>query len=319
YLLSDGLGSVRQTVDETGSVVAYNEFDPYGNSVQNGSSPYGYTGEWWQDEVELLHLRARWYSAGTGTFLSRDAVESEPAYQYVGGNPISRIDPSGNVPNCEEGKCTVDLLSRPAAGVTYAAHYEIIFTDRIGNITGLEGFPSNPNKDIYPPNGDVPWKQRITEDNNFKDVGNPFYWDPIRHPYQTDAGHIIVAIGSRVLERLEELKQDSQIGFTTVAEGEEICEKLECLKSAMEQIEANEIGYKLLGPNSTSAAFTALRKCQLPWHESLLKINEQLPNRFSPGVSLYLLGSLANERASRKSSYDDFLDLTNPYKYYMGY
>ncbi|MCP4363066.1 MAG: hypothetical protein GY796_34115, partial [Chloroflexi bacterium] len=48
YLLSDGLGSVRQAVAETGSVVAYNEFDPYGNPVQNGSSPYGYTGEWWQ-------------------------------------------------------------------------------------------------------------------------------------------------------------------------------------------------------------------------------------------------------------------------------
>ncbi|MCP4823833.1 MAG: hypothetical protein GY892_06910, partial [Shimia sp.] len=63
YLLSDGLGSVRQAVAETGSVVAYNELDPYGNPVQNGSSPYGYTGEWWQDEVGLLHLRARWYSA----------------------------------------------------------------------------------------------------------------------------------------------------------------------------------------------------------------------------------------------------------------
>jgi hypothetical protein len=37
YLLSDGLGSIRQAVDETGAVVAYSEFDPYGNPVQNGS------------------------------------------------------------------------------------------------------------------------------------------------------------------------------------------------------------------------------------------------------------------------------------------
>ncbi len=99
YLLSDGLGSIRQAVDESGAVVAYNEFDPYGNPVQNDSSPYGYTGEWWQDEVELLHLRARWYSPGTGTFLSVDAVESEPPYQYVGGNPVNWTDTSGFYPD----------------------------------------------------------------------------------------------------------------------------------------------------------------------------------------------------------------------------
>jgi len=62
YLLSDGLGSIRQAVDETGEVVAYSEFDPYGNPVENGSEPYGFTGEWWEEEVQLLHLRARWYT-----------------------------------------------------------------------------------------------------------------------------------------------------------------------------------------------------------------------------------------------------------------
>ncbi|MCI0526643.1 MAG: RHS repeat-associated core domain-containing protein [Nitrospira sp.] len=95
YLLGDGLGSVRQTVDENGAVVAYNEFDPYGNPVQNGSGPYGFTGEWWEDEVGLLHLRARWYLVETGTFLSRDPVESEPPYAYVRGNPINATDPTG--------------------------------------------------------------------------------------------------------------------------------------------------------------------------------------------------------------------------------
>jgi hypothetical protein len=34
YLLSDGLGSIRQAVDENGQVVAYHEFDPYGVPVQ---------------------------------------------------------------------------------------------------------------------------------------------------------------------------------------------------------------------------------------------------------------------------------------------
>ena len=95
YLLSDGLGSIRQAVNESGTVVAYREFDPYGNPIEAGGNPYGYTGEWWEDEVQLLHLRARWYAPETGTFLSVDPVESEPPYQYVSGNPVNRVDPSG--------------------------------------------------------------------------------------------------------------------------------------------------------------------------------------------------------------------------------
>jgi hypothetical protein len=47
YLLADGLGSVRQAVDENGEVVAYNEFDPYGNPNPQSLTPdpYGFTGE----------------------------------------------------------------------------------------------------------------------------------------------------------------------------------------------------------------------------------------------------------------------------------
>ena len=104
YLLSDGLGSVRHAVDDSGAVVSYKEFDPYGNPIVNYPlstihSPYGYTGEWWEDEVGLLYLRARWYQPETGTFLSRDAVENEPPYQYVRGNVVNLTDPSGFTPN----------------------------------------------------------------------------------------------------------------------------------------------------------------------------------------------------------------------------
>jgi RHS repeat-associated protein len=103
YLLSGGLGSIRQATDDTGAVVGYNEFDPYGNpsarsAVGGRPSPYGFTGEWWQSEVGLLHLRVRWYAPETGSFLSRDAVESEPPYLYAKGNPTNRVDPSGLAP-----------------------------------------------------------------------------------------------------------------------------------------------------------------------------------------------------------------------------
>ena len=116
-LLSDGLGSIRHAVDAAGSVVAYHGFDPYGNPVQSGGSPYGYTGEWWEADLSLLHLRARWYAPGTGTFLSRDAVESEPPYQYVRGNVVNLTDPSGMDP-CTDNDPTTICHTQPIGGQT---------------------------------------------------------------------------------------------------------------------------------------------------------------------------------------------------------
>jgi RHS repeat-associated protein len=103
YLLGDGLGSIRQAVDETAEIVSYYEFDPYGNPVNNtGGDPYGYTGEWYEGYLKLLHLRARWLMPETGTFLSKDAFPGfaqRPAtlhaYVYGANNPINRTDPSG--------------------------------------------------------------------------------------------------------------------------------------------------------------------------------------------------------------------------------
>jgi RHS repeat-associated protein len=105
YLLSDGLGSVRQAVDENADLVAYNEFDPYGNPILHSSfliSNYGFTGEWWENEVGLLHLRARWYLPETGTFVSKDVWEGDNlrsltlnGWSYVEGNPVNFTDPSG--------------------------------------------------------------------------------------------------------------------------------------------------------------------------------------------------------------------------------
>ena len=101
YLLSDGLGSIRQAVDENSQVTTYNDFDPYGNPIQNPKSkiqnPYGFTGEWWEADSQLLHLRARWYQPETGRFLNRDPLFNTPEYGYASGNPINRVDPSGNV------------------------------------------------------------------------------------------------------------------------------------------------------------------------------------------------------------------------------
>ncbi len=58
YLLSEGL-DIRQAVDDNGEVVAYNEYDLYGNPTDNRSltTDYGFTGEWWENEVGLAFSR----------------------------------------------------------------------------------------------------------------------------------------------------------------------------------------------------------------------------------------------------------------------
>jgi RHS repeat-associated protein len=103
YLLSDGLGSARQATDESGQVVAYHEFDPYGVPMQDGGDPYGFTGEWWEDQVDLLHLRARWYDPDIARFLTQDAWQGDylqplsmNPYLYSLANPANFFDPSGH-------------------------------------------------------------------------------------------------------------------------------------------------------------------------------------------------------------------------------
>jgi hypothetical protein len=44
----------------------------------------------------------------TGTFLSVDPVESEPPYQYIGGNVVNRVDPSGMSPPYECDYCNFE-------------------------------------------------------------------------------------------------------------------------------------------------------------------------------------------------------------------
>ncbi len=105
YFLADALGSVRQLVDASGSVQTAKSFEPYGevlSSLGDGTSNYGFTGEWTEHSVELVNLRSRIYSPGTGRFLTRDSWRGDytrplslNGWNYVEANPVNRIDPSG--------------------------------------------------------------------------------------------------------------------------------------------------------------------------------------------------------------------------------
>jgi RHS repeat-associated protein len=108
YVAPDALGSVRQVVDPAGSVSLAQSYDPFGNllsSAGSASSVFGYTGEPWDSQAELLYLRARHYRPDIGRFLILDPWPGEPldprslppAYLYAGNNPVNRVDPSGQI------------------------------------------------------------------------------------------------------------------------------------------------------------------------------------------------------------------------------
>jgi RHS repeat-associated protein/uncharacterized repeat protein (TIGR01451 family) len=104
YYFHDALGSVRQLLDSTGEVDANYAYDPFGVPVVAGdaTNPYRFTGEAWDEEVELLYLRARYYQPDTGRFITKDPWVGnvwQPStlnrYVYASNNPVNYVDPAG--------------------------------------------------------------------------------------------------------------------------------------------------------------------------------------------------------------------------------
>jgi RHS repeat-associated protein len=101
-MIVDGLGTVKQLTDSSGTMVANYIYDSFGNSVSSVSSvanTYGFTGEQQFSEADnLVFLRARYYKPDIGRFISRDPIGYKAGfnlYTYVENDPINATDPSG--------------------------------------------------------------------------------------------------------------------------------------------------------------------------------------------------------------------------------
>lgn len=101
---ADGLGSVLKLTDSAQNVVQSYSYDSFGEVTAVGSieQPYAYTGREYDPETGKYYYRLRYYDADSGRFLSRDpmsfAAGDAVLTNYVGGNPVNYIDPSGNIP-----------------------------------------------------------------------------------------------------------------------------------------------------------------------------------------------------------------------------
>ncbi len=107
WALTDHLGSVRDLVDSTGSVVNHLTYDSFGR-VTSESNPglshlFAFTGRERDKETGLHYYRARYYDAAVGRFLSEDPIGFDGGdanlYRYTFNNPLSYRDPTGNTPS----------------------------------------------------------------------------------------------------------------------------------------------------------------------------------------------------------------------------
>ena len=98
FYTRDHLGSIREVVNNSGSVVARYDYDPYGRRTKlSGAfdSDFGFTGHYYHVPSGLHFAPFRAYSAELGRWLSRDPIEEEGGinlYAYVVNSPVDWAD-----------------------------------------------------------------------------------------------------------------------------------------------------------------------------------------------------------------------------------
>ncbi len=112
YLAIDTLGSVRLATDPSNAVLGEAAYDAWGNIQASngstllhglqGSSPFGYAGQYYDPGPGTYAMRARTYNPATGQFESEDPLAYDPQvpvtlnpYEYAGDVPDLTTDPSG--------------------------------------------------------------------------------------------------------------------------------------------------------------------------------------------------------------------------------
>ena len=100
-------GETRQLTDNLGATVNSYAYDAYGKTLSSsGSVPNSYKyggkyGYYTDGSAGMMLAGARWYSSLLKRWISRDPIKYEGGfnlYEYVNGNPMRYVDPSGNGP-----------------------------------------------------------------------------------------------------------------------------------------------------------------------------------------------------------------------------
>jgi RHS repeat-associated protein len=108
YFSLDGLRSVVNLTDDSGSPVASYHLDPWGNfrfpsELDSSRNRFAFTGHVYDDETGLYNAKARYFDPKLGRFLTQDSflgqIDEPPSlhrYLYALDNPVRFVDPTGH-------------------------------------------------------------------------------------------------------------------------------------------------------------------------------------------------------------------------------
>jgi RHS repeat-associated protein len=99
----DGTGHTVALTNASNEVINRYAYSPYGELLgqqESFTQPFKYAGQVgiFTESENLYYMRARYYDAEVGRFISEDPagfVDGPNLYAYVGGNPIMAVDPTG--------------------------------------------------------------------------------------------------------------------------------------------------------------------------------------------------------------------------------
>ena len=177
-----GTGSVSNLISENEDRfgISYT-YDPFGNVTKNSiyepvtipdvtyeggvrdltdsfreySNPYTYNAEYIHGSLGIQYLRARYYDAKAGSFISKDSYAgsvtdtiSQNRYTYAQNNPVNYCDPSGHKPGNNSSKsktCTAAEQARENALKANASRTGSS-TSKASTSSALMGVPSDVRK-----------------------------------------------------------------------------------------------------------------------------------------------------------------------------
>ena len=127
YQFGNHIGSSSLELDDTGQIISYEEYYPYGatsyqavdTQIKAAAKRYRYTGKERDEETGFNYHGARYYAPWLGRWISCDPsglVDGLNLYRYVRCNPMVLTDPSGTLSDADEKPSQLlDLLR--SAGV----------------------------------------------------------------------------------------------------------------------------------------------------------------------------------------------------------
>ncbi len=98
----DYRGSTVAMTDDTAGITHRYQYLPFGEQVQSSEAfdqPFTYVGRYgvMDEGSDLYFMRARYYDANTGRFMSEDPVWHDNLYPYADNNPVKMVDPNGDI------------------------------------------------------------------------------------------------------------------------------------------------------------------------------------------------------------------------------